>query len=218
MRPLHFRFGVVLGLILASISFSLAAPTGDWARLVTVALEGATLVSAVVASRAHRWVIGTIAVATVLLIAAAGVAVFGSSEFGADSSRVVSLLLVTLAGPAIVTGLIKHFRVERRLTLQSVWGVLCLYLLLGLLFGSAFAAVQELSNDAFFATGFGNTQDFIYFSFTTITTTGYGDLTADTNLGRSLAITEALSGQIYLVAVVGLIVGNLRPAGGRKQA
>ena len=43
----------------------------------------------------------------------------------------------------------------------------------------------------------------------TITTTGYGDLTPATDLGRSLAIAEALTGQIYLVTVVAAIVGGL---------
>jgi hypothetical protein len=50
----------------------------------------------------------------------------------------------------------------------------------------------------------------LYFSFTTLTTVGYGDLTARTDLGHTLAVFEALIGQIYLVTVVSLIVGNLR--------
>ena len=55
----------------------------------------------------------------------------------------------------------------------------------------------------------GDSSDFVYFSFATLTTVGYGDLTAATDLGRSLAITEALIGQIYLVTVVALIVPNI---------
>ena len=60
----------------------------------------------------------------------------------------------------------------------------------------------------------------LYFSFTTLTTVGYGDLTAASNLGHTLAMSEALVGQIYLVTVVSLIVGNLglrrrEPAEGR---
>ena len=49
----------------------------------------------------------------------------------------------------------------------------------------------------------------LYFSFTTLTTVGYGDLTARTDLGHTLAVFEALIGQIYLVTVVSLIVSNL---------
>jgi hypothetical protein len=58
----------------------------------------------------------------------------------------------------------------------------------------------------------GTTKNFLYFSFVTITTVGYGDLTAGTSLGCSIAIAEALTGQIYLVTVVAAIVGVL---GGR---
>jgi hypothetical protein len=52
--------------------------------------------------------------------------------------------------------------------------------------------------------------DYQYFSFVTLTTTGYGDLTAAGNLGRSFAVLEALTGQIYLVTIVALLVSNLR--------
>ncbi len=55
--------------------------------------------------------------------------------------------------------------------------------------------------------------DSLYFSFTTLTTLGYGDLTPAGDVGRMLAITEALIGQVYLVTIVALIVTNL----GREQ-
>ena len=60
-----------------------------------------------------------------------------------------------------------------------------------------------------------SSQNLLYFSFATITTSGYGDLTAATDVGRSLAIAEALIGQIYLVTVVAAIVGGL---GRRRRA
>jgi hypothetical protein len=52
----------------------------------------------------------------------------------------------------------------------------------------------------------------LYFSFTTLATVGYGDLVARSDLGHTLAVSEALIGQIYLVTVVSLIVSNLRPS------
>jgi hypothetical protein len=49
----------------------------------------------------------------------------------------------------------------------------------------------------------------VYFSYVTMSTVGYGDLTARGDLGRMLAVTEALLGQLYLVTIVALLVGNL---------
>jgi hypothetical protein len=219
-RRIHYRFGVVLGLILASLAFQLAAGEGDDPRLVAVVLQAATLIAAVITTRAHPWVIRGTVVVSVLLVAGAAAAILGTDEFGGSSGRLVTLLLVALAPPAIVSGLIKHFRQEGGITMQTMFGVLCLYLLIGLLFGTAFAVVEEISNDPFFesiGTDSATTDDFLYFSIATLTTVGYGDLVAATNLGRSLAITEALIGQIYLVTVVAVIVSNLRPASRRSS-
>ena len=65
-------------------------------------------------------------------------------------------------------------------------------------------------NGPFFSTGEpASVSECQYFSFTTLTTVGFGDLTARTDLGHTLSVFEALVGQIYLVTVVSLIVGNL---------
>ena len=58
----------------------------------------------------------------------------------------------------------------------------------------------------------------LYFSFTTLTTIGYGDVTASTNLGHTLAVSEGLLGQIYLVTIVSLIVSNLGRGRPERQA
>jgi voltage-gated potassium channel Kch len=90
----------------------------------------------------------------------------------------------------------------------------------GLIFGVAYATISDISDTSFFnPPGSYGRDDFLYFSYTTLTTVGYGDLVAATNLGRSLAITEALVGQIYLVTVVAVIISNLeavRP--GRRRS
>jgi hypothetical protein len=217
VRRIHFHFGVVLGLILVSIGFQLAAGENDFARLLTVILQAVTLVAAVVASRAHKLVIRLASVAAVLSVLGASLAILGTDTFGNNSGRVVTLLLIAFVPPAIITGMVKMFREEGSITIETMFGVLCLYLIVGLFFGTAFAAIEEVGGTSFFhQLSTATTNDFLYFSFATLTTVGYGDLTAATNLGRALAITEALLGQIYLVSVVAVIVSNLRPARSRS--
>jgi hypothetical protein len=217
VHRIHYRFGIVLALILAALAFGLAAPEGDGARFVGVSLQAATLVAAVVASKAHRWIVRLSVLAAVFGVVGTAAALAGSNEFGDGSAEVVALGYVLLTPPAIVSGLSKHFREEGEVTLQMMFGVLCLYLLVGLLFGVGYAVTQEISGEPFFTTGEGRRDDFLYFSFGTLTTVGYGDLIAAQDVGRSLAITEALVGQIYLVTVVALIVSNLRPARPRSR-
>ena len=60
----------------------------------------------------------------------------------------------------------------------------------------------------FVATSHATDVDYLYFSFSTLATVGFGDLVAGTNLGRMLAVTEALFGQMYLVTIVALLVGK----------
>src|SRR5688572_28614892 len=117
VERLHYQFGTVLGLILATLVFGLAAPDSDWGRLAAVVLQAATLVAAVIASRAHVWVV-RVAVGTSLLMIAGGVAaILGSEELGSDSAHLISLLLVALAPPAIVAGVLGHVRKERGVTM-----------------------------------------------------------------------------------------------------
>ena len=217
MHRIHYRFGIVLCLIVFAIFFVMAVPKGDVARFVSVTLQALVLVAAVVASRAHPWVIRVSVIGAVVGVAGAGAALFGTGEFGNDSAGIVAFLYVLLTPPAIVWGVMKQFREKGAVTIHSMFGVLCLYLLIGLLFAVAYATIQDVGSTNFFTTEHSGRDDFLYFSFSTLTTTGYGDVVAATNLGRSLAITEALIGQLYLVTVVALIISNMRPARARRS-
>jgi hypothetical protein len=215
VHRIHYRFGIVLCLIIVTIFFVMAAPQGDGARFVSVTLQAAVLIAAVIASKLPTWVIRLTVAAAVVGIAGSAAALFGTGEFGNAAAGIVALLYVLLTPPAIVVGVLKQFREEGNVTIHSMFGVLCLYLLVGLIFAVTFGVVQDVSNTDFFTVEHAGRDDFLYFSFATLTTVGYGDLVAATNLGRSLAIAEALLGQIYLVTVVALIVTRLRPAAHR---
>ena len=96
-------------------------------------------------------------------------------------------------------------------TIQSIYGALSAYLIVGLMFASGYAAIEHLGESAFFADGqLANTQTFQYFSFTTLTTLGYGDFTAAENGGRAVAVLEALTGQVFLATLVARLVAAYR--------
>ena len=221
--PAHERlrgsgYGLVLLLILLSLGFQLGAPDTGFARLVALFLQSATLLAALHVSGVRVGLIRAAAIlCAIACVSAAGILI-GSGELGELSTRAVGFMLVVLAPAAIGAGMVRHFRAVGGVTLTTMFAVLCIYLLLGISFGYLYEIVGEFSDQPFFSQDRNpEISDFLFFSFTTMTTTGYGDLTPATDPGRSVAIIEQLIGQIYLVTVVALIVGNLgrmRPARG----
>ena len=204
------RYGWVLLLILCSLVFQLAVPDQDWARVAAIALQGGALVLALYASQAPPLIARLTILVVTLAVLGSAAALVGFGEFGTTAGWVVAALLVALAPLVIARGVIRGVRTEGSVTISTMFGVLCIYLLLGMLFAFAYGLVGDIQSEPFFASGIApDISDYLYFSFATMTTVGYGDLVAGTDLGRSVAITEALIGQIYLVTVVAVIVGNL---------
>ncbi len=204
------RFGWLLLLIAASVVFTMSAPAAAWGEVTALALQAGVLLLAVRAVGAPtrlRRVAMAAAVGSVL-IGTAGVLLDppGDARIGAVTVSVLGIVLVAAAVIAIV----QHLLVARRLTSRTVLGALCVYMLIGGLFASAYAFVAAVTGTPFFAGDEPTTLASLeYFSFTTLTTLGYGDLVPAARLGRALAMLEALIGQIYLVTVVALLVGNL---------
>jgi voltage-gated potassium channel Kch len=101
---------------------------------------------------------------------------------------------------------------------HRIQGAVAAYLLLGLAWTLAYELVAFRAAGAFSGTGLGGAErpDFIYFSFVTLTTVGYGDVTPVDPVARSLAVAEALTGQLYpailLARLVSLATGS-GPAG-----
>ena len=98
--------------------------------------------------------------------------------------------------------------------IQSIYGALSAYLIIGLMFAAFYAAIDHLTHSPIFADNQpATTQTFQYFSFTTLTTLGYGDFTAAQNGGRALAVIEALAGQVFLATLVARLVSAYRTPG-----
>lgn len=209
-HPEGYAYGWLLGLILVSLAVQLGTDDEGWARVAVIVLQGGTLLAALRVSEVHPLVFRLAALAGLIMVIGAAGVLIGSGELGRAGSRAAALLLALVATAAVIRGIVRQVRETGRIHLPTMFGVLCVYLLIGTSFGFAYGLIDTVRDGGFFAQVASGTQsDYLYFSFATLTTTGYGDLTAATDLGRSLAITEALLGQIYLVTVVAVIVSRL---------
>ena len=209
---MRHSYGIVFVLVLLSFLVQASAPDGDLVRLVIIWLQAATLVFAVRIARAPHWPIRAASGLAALIAVAAPIIwlVHGSIPDGV--SAIATALLVGVAPLVIAGGLVRDVRAAGAVTLEALTGVLSIYVLLGMFFSFVYAAVDTLGDASFFAQIADPIRgDFLYYSFTTLTTTGFGDFTAASELGRTLSVVEAMTGEIYLVTVVALIVSNLRP-------
>jgi hypothetical protein len=210
-------YGVVLALVLASAAFQVAAPEADWSRLVGIGLGAATLVAAAWAARAQRMLARAAACAAVVLALVALVVLVVTGDVPEATAGLVNALLIAFAPAVIGAGLVRDIRAEGAVTMRTLSGVLAIYLLLGMVFALLGSAVAAMQDGPYFAGDPEATRsDFLYFSYITLSTTGFGDLSPVTDVGRMLAMIEALIGQIYLVTVVAMIVANLRPRAAKR--
>jgi hypothetical protein len=112
-------------------------------------------------------------------------------------------LLVTATLPVTLSRVLQH----RRITHETVLGALCSYVLLGLLFAFCYLAVDSLRDAPFFVQPGPHVQsEFLYFSFVSLTTLGFGDLSPAVGLPLALRVVEALLGLVFLVTVVAGLV------------
>jgi uncharacterized membrane protein YeaQ/YmgE (transglycosylase-associated protein family) len=210
MRAKAFGYGVVLALVVASVALQMSLPSSDGSRFLTVALQAATLVAAVRASGVRRAATRLAAFAAVLAVLASLITWLFHGDIPKAPAAVVNGLLVAVAPVAIGRGLLRDLREQHEVTIATLAGVLAIYLLAGMFFSFLYGVVGAVDSEALFAEiSTSDREDQLYFSFVTLCTVGYGDLTPAGGVARAFSVTEMLVGQIYLVTVVSLIVSNL---------
>jgi hypothetical protein len=199
-------YGVLLLLIIASLIASALSGRSPIGEGVAVLMQGVVLIFALWTAKAPRRIFEIAIVVVPLAVAGAAALSGGESDQAAAAVTALDAALAFGAISAIVRRIGAHPKVDA----VTILGALSSYLLIGTFFAFVFATVSNLMSTPFFVqTAAPNPVDFLYFSFITMTTVGYGDFTAAGDLGRMLAVTEALIGQLYLVTVVALVIGNI---------
>lgn len=201
-------FGVVLLLVLLTYVLTSLLHNSGWAAVVLTLATSATSIVALTSSHVKaRFVRGAIWLSALTVLLAAIAAASGERTF-LNLASVVQISLLAAAMAAVLRRVVLTAEVGSR----TILGAISVYTSLGILFTFAYGTIDRLQGGAFFE-GHPHPSggDFLFFSYTTLTTTGYGNLVPGGQPGRMVAGLEMMLGQIFLVTLVAGLVSLWRP-------
>jgi len=208
MRQKAFRildsYATLLVLLLANFFLLELVDDKRWGVIGSTLLAAAALVVAISDPDTGHTINRRQALSIVLAVLIAPVVLFVTSDSIIGLTYLLpAALLVTATLPVTLSRVLHH----RRVTYETVLGALCTYVLLGLLFAFAYLALDAISDGPFFVQpGLHKESEYLYFSFVTLTTLGFGDLSPAVGLPQALTALEALVGSVFLVTLVARLV------------
>jgi type VI protein secretion system component VasK len=201
-------FGLVLVLVLTTYVLTSLLSNHGWMAVILTLATSATSVVALTSSHARTGVVrlALLLSGLTIVLAAVGAATGGHTWLNFASLIQVSLLAVAMA--AVLRRVVTSAEVGSR----TILGAISVYTVLGILFTFLYGLIDRSQSGSFFE-GAVNPQgsDFLFFSYTTLTTTGYGNLVPGGQPGRMIAGLEMMIGQIFLVTLVAGLVSLWRP-------
>ena len=197
------------GLLVILLVLIALSPLFSSLRFGALAAAVAVAGTLVLALRASDAQLGLVRIAVFVGISATLVAAAAGADSPDDRAAFSYAVIGLLLGWTLVA-ILRKVATDRVVTINTVLGALCAYLLLGLFFASAYGVIGSLVDEPVFSQqATADAGDFVYFSFVTQATVGYGDLTPGNQVMRSAAILEMVLGQAYLVIVVARSVSML---------
>jgi Ion channel len=208
-------YGLVLVLILVTFVVTVTLPPEGWGgRVAAIAVAGLTAVVALTSSNVRAERVRLAVGAAVVAVVAAALAKAVSSNGLLGAAFLVDGVLLTVAAVTILRRVVLAVEVD----FQTILGAISVFTLLGLLFGYLFLALGRLKGGEVFAgVPHAAARDYVFFSYTTLTTTGYGNLVPAGDIGQILAVFEMLTGQFFLVTLVAGLVSLWAPGARARQ-
>jgi len=206
------RFLILFILLLASVIAYPYMEEGVPGYYTLRLLTGGILALSVYAVSFRR---GLTVVAVLLAIPAAVQRLFHPT-LTAGFLPVLTLVLSFTFDVWIVVAIFRRLFANTRITSETIFAALCIYLLNGLTFASIYGLVAALQSKAFLLDPTTNQHtipdrfDFIYYSFGMMTQLGAAGMTAITDQARSISLLEAILGQLYLAVLISRLVSAYR--------
>jgi Ion channel len=182
-------YGLLLILIIATYFEVALLGSGHWAKVVLSMSFAAVLMLTLHTSHVRgRWVRITLVVSILVVSINVVQAILDTEAFTGATYMWIGFVL---AAPVIIlTRIFRHPSVD----LETILGAICSYLLIGIAFASTYRMLQSV-----------------------LTTTGFGDFTPATSVGKVLVTLEALIGQVFLVTIVASLVSSFVGIRGRRD-
>src|SRR6476469_3581159 len=201
-------FGLVLVLVFLTYVLTSLLGNHGWPAVVLTVATSTTSVVALVSSHVKARVVRASISLSVLTIALAAIAAISDERWFLNFASLIQICLLTVAMAAVLWRVVTSVEVGSR----TILGAISVYTVLGILFTFLYGTIDRIQGGPFFegvASPAGN--DFIFFSYTTLTTTGYGNLVPGGQPGRMVSGLEMMIGQIFLVTLVAGLVSLWRP-------
>jgi hypothetical protein len=204
-------FGLVLLLILTTYVLASVLPNHGWSAVLLTIVIGATSVVALTSSHARPIFARRALILAVIATALATVSAAFGGRLGLNAANFIEIGLLVVAMAAVLRRVLTADNVSSR----TILGAISVYTSLGILFTWAYGLIDRIEGGGFFGSGVATKgSDFLFFSYTTLTTTGYGDLVPTGQVGRMVSGLEMMLGQIFLVTLVAGLVSLWRPGEG----
>jgi hypothetical protein len=201
-------FGLVFVLVVITYVLASLLENHGWTSVVLTVATSATSVVGLTSSHARPRVVRIALVLSVLTVALAAVGAAADNRDWLNLATLVQVSLLAVAMGAVLRRVVMAPEVGSR----TILGALSVYAVLGILFTFLYGVIDRLQGGPFFE-GHAHpaSSDFLFFSYTTLTTTGYGNLVPGGQPGRLVSGLEMMAGQIFLVTLVAGLVSLWRP-------
>ncbi len=201
-------FGLVFLLVLATYVLASLLQNRGWSAVVLTAATSATSIVALTSSHAKAGFVRGAIWLSALTILLAIVAAASGDRTWLNLASVVQISLLAIAMAAVLRRVVTAPDIGSR----TILGALSVYTALGILFTFLYGMIERIQGGAFFeGVPHPAGSDFLFFSYTTLTTTGYGNLVPGGQPGRMISGLEMMLGQIFLVTLVAGLVSLWRP-------
>lgn len=202
------EFGLVLILVLTTYVLTSLLSNRGWSAVVLTVATSATSIVALTSSHARPRLVRSALWLALLTIGLAAIAAATDEHTFLNLASAIQILLLAVAMGAVLLRVVTTAEVSSR----TILGAISVYTVLGILFTFLYGTIERVQGGSFFE-GIPHPagSDFIFFSYTTLTTTGYGNLVPGGQPGRMIAGLEMMIGQIFLVTLVAGLVSLWRP-------